>query len=139
MTELVEFDDLQQVEVLLRAGIELKFELSEDSEILNGSPVFARALSNLRDGLIAAVRSGPTPGKAQSYVDWYQLSGHSRRWSLIARRAISHPHWGELSTADLRQWIETLASPLRVDDDALASIKAAGDEIVTAADKKSCE
>lgn len=79
MAESVELDDLRQVEVLLRAGIELKFELSEDSEVLNGSPVFAKVLNRLRDGLISATRAGMTPGRAQSYVDWYQLSHHSHR------------------------------------------------------------
>ena len=130
MTELVEFDDLQQVEVLLRASIELKFELSDDAEMLNASPVFAKALNNLRDGLISAMRSGPTPGRTQSYVDWYQLSHHSHRWGLIARRAIMHPRWRELPEVDLRQWIETLAAPLAVDDEAFSAVKTAGNEIL---------
>ncbi|MFF2025434.1 hypothetical protein ACFVW2_26985 [Streptomyces sp. NPDC058171] len=87
MTELVEFDDFQQVELLLRAAMELKFELSEDDEILNGSPVYARALTCLREGLISGVRAGSVPGKAQSYVEWYRLSGHPHRAEVVARRA----------------------------------------------------
>ncbi|NDZ77156.1 hypothetical protein G3I19_01175 [Streptomyces sp. SID10853] len=130
MAELVEFDDLQQVEVLLRAGIELKFELSEDSEILNGSPVFAGALNSLRDGLIAAVRSGPSSGNAQSYVDWYQISAHPHRWVIITRRAVLHPHVRDLTTVEMRQWVETLAAPLAVDGESMEAIKAEVEKIL---------
>lgn len=130
MSELVEFDNFAQVEALLRAGIEFKFELSDDSDVLNGSPVYASALNHLREGLISGLRSSSMPGKAQMQADWYRLSQHPQCWSLIARRASLHPRWWELSAVDLRQWIETLAAPLTVHVEELASIKAAGDEFL---------
>ncbi|WP_197322085.1 hypothetical protein [Saccharomonospora sp. NB11] len=130
MSELIEFEDLVQIETLLRAGMELKFEVSGDESILNESPIYASALNRLRDGLISGLRSNHLAGKAQAVGDWYQLSYHRNRWDAIARRAISHPHWGELDPVDLREWIETLAAPLSVDDETMAAIKASADEIV---------
>ncbi len=130
MSELIEFDDFAQVEALLRAGMEFKFELSGDSDILNGSPVYASALNHLREGLLSGLRSSPTPGRAQVQADWYQLSRHRERWNMIARRAILHPRRQELSAADPRQWIETLAAPLSVDDETLEAIKAASEELL---------
>ena len=127
---LAAVDDFQQVEVLLRAGMELKYELSEDAEILNGSPVFARALDCLREGLISGVRASSIPGKAQSYVEWYRLSRHPHRWGVIARRVVSHPRWHDMSPAEVRQWVETVASPLSVDDEGLAAIKSAAEAIL---------
>ena len=130
MTELIEFDDFQQVVLLLRAAMTLKFELSEDDEILNGSPIYASALTCLREGLISGVRAGSVPGKAQSYAEWYRLSGHPHRWEVVARRAISHPRWHDLSPVEVRQWVETVASPLSVDDEGLAAVRSAAEEIL---------
>jgi hypothetical protein len=130
MSELVEFDDFAQVEVLLRAGMEFKFELSDDTDVLNGSPVYASALNHLREGLISGLRSSPTPGRAQKQADWYRLSQHQQRWGIIAQRAVLHPRWRELSTVELRQWVETLAAPLAVDDEGLESVKAAVEKIL---------
>ncbi|MGW5422551.1 hypothetical protein [Streptomyces sp. NPDC003943] len=130
MTEQVEFESRAQLEVLLRAGMELKFELSEDTDVLNGSPVYAAALNRLRESLISAWRSSSTPGKAEQQADWYRLARHEHRWPLIARRAVMHPRWRELHGADLVGWIETLAAPLAVDEEALAAVKAAGDELI---------
>lgn len=76
MSELIEFDTFAQVEVLLRAGMELKFEQSEGSEILNGSPIYASALNSLHEGLISVLCSSSTPGRAQNQADWYRLSHH---------------------------------------------------------------
>ncbi|MDK1472877.1 hypothetical protein QNO07_05435 [Streptomyces sp. 549] len=130
MSELIEFDDFTQVQALLRAGMELKFELSSDADVLNGSPIYASALNHLREGLISGIRSSDTPGRAQVLVDWYQLSGHRHRWDVIARRAVLHAEWGELNAIDLREWIETLAAPLSVDDKMAEVIKVLGDEII---------
>ncbi|MER5215890.1 hypothetical protein ABT063_36545 [Streptomyces sp. NPDC002838] len=130
MSARVEFDSLAEVEALLRAGIELKFELADDSALLNGSPVYATALHHLRDGLISGLRASSTPGKANAQADWYRLAEHPHRWPLVARRAALHPQWRDLSEAELRQWVETLAAPLVVDDETLAAVKAAGDEIL---------
>jgi hypothetical protein len=123
MSELIEFDDFAQVEALLRAGMELKFELSDDANVLNGSPIYASALNRLREGLISGLSASSTPTRAQGQADWYQLSHHRERWTLIARRAIAHPRWRELNASDLRQWIETLAAPLHVDEEALGALK----------------
>lgn len=125
MTESIEFDDFQQVELLLRAAMTLKFELSDDAEILNGSPIYARALTRLREGLISGVRASSKPGKAQSYVEWYRLSRHPHRWEVVARRVVSHPRWRDLPPAEVRPWVETVASPLSVDDEGLAAIRSA--------------
>ncbi|WP_447005927.1 hypothetical protein ACRAKI_05345 [Saccharothrix isguenensis] len=130
MSELVEFDDFAQVEALLRAGMELKFEYSDDTEVLNGSPIYASALNHLREGLISGLRSTSTPGQAEKQAAWYQLSHHRQRWAVVARRAVLHPRWRELDEVELRQWIETLAAPLAVDDDVLEAIKAAAEEVL---------
>ncbi|MFE2032491.1 hypothetical protein ACFXBB_04340 [Streptomyces scopuliridis] len=130
MSELIEFDDFAQVEALLRAGMEFKFELSDDSDILNGSPVYAAALNHLREGLISGLHASSTPTRAQVQADWYQISRHRERWNMIARRAILHPRWRDLNAVELRQWIEILAAPLSVNDEALEGIKAAGEEIL---------
>lgn len=124
MSELVEFDNFAQVETLLRAGMELKFELSDDADVLNGSPVYASALNHLREGLISGLRSSATPGRAQTYADWYRLSQHQHRWQLIARRAALHPRWHDLTAVEMLHWVETLAAPLAVDDEMLEVIKA---------------
>lgn len=129
MSELVEFDSFAQLEALLRAGMELKFELADDSDALIGSPIYASALSRLRDGLVSGLNSSSMPGKAQAQADWYRLSGHPHRWSLIARRAILHPDWRDLSESDRRHWVETLAAPLMVDDETFTAVKAASDEL----------
>jgi hypothetical protein len=130
MSELVEFDDFAQVEALLRAGMELKFELTDDSGVFNGSPVYASALNRLREGLISGLLSSPTPGRAQAQAqaDWYRLSGHPQRLAMVARRAVLHPRWRELDAVAMRQWIETLAAPLKVDDAALESVVAASEK-----------
>ena len=125
MSELVEFDNFAQVEMLLRAGMELKFELSEDTDVLNGSPVYASALNHLREGLISGLRSSSTPGRAQKQADWYRLSQHQHRWQIIAQRAVLHPRWQDLTEVEIRHWVETLAAPLTVDDGALEAIKVA--------------
>lgn len=130
MAELIEFDTIAQVEVLLRAGMEFKFEQSEDADILNGSPVYASALNRLREGLILALRSSSTPGRAQKQDDWYRLSHHPHRWEIIARRAVLHPRWRELDAVELRQWIETLSAPLTVDDETLKAIRTAAGELL---------
>src|SRR5882757_9849093 len=124
MSELVEFDNFAQVEMLLRAGMELKFELSDDADVLNGSPVYASALNHLREGLISGLRSSSTPGRAQKQADWYRLSQHQHRWRIIAQRASMHPRWRDLTAVEMRHWVETLAAPLTVDDGALEAIKA---------------
>ncbi|MCC4316589.1 hypothetical protein ABTY63_32000 [Streptomyces solisilvae] len=129
MSELVEFDNFAEVEALLRAGMELKFELSDDTDVLNGSPVYASALNRLREGLISGLRSSSTPGRAQKQADWYRLSQHQQRWGVIAQRAVLHPRWRELSAVELRQWVETLAAPLVVDYEGLEAIKTAAEEI----------
>jgi hypothetical protein len=128
MSELVEFDDFAQVEALLRAGMELKFELTDDSGVFIGSPVYASALNRLREGLISGLLSSPTPGRAQAQDDWYRLSGHPQRLAMVARRAVLHPRWRELDAVAMRQWIETLAAPLKVDDAALESVVAASEK-----------
>lgn len=130
MSELIEFDNLIQVETLLRAGMEIKFEISDDGNILNESPIYASALNRLREGLVSGLRSGCLNGKAQMVDDWYRLSYHRHRWGIIARRAISHPRWRELDSLELREWIETLAAPLVVDDGTLDAIKAAASELL---------
>jgi hypothetical protein len=132
MTELIEFDTFAQVEVLLRAGMEFKFkfERPDEADILNGSPVYASALNRLREGLILGLRSSSTPGRAQKQADWYRLSHHTHRWGIIAERAALHPRWRELNEIEMRQWIETLAAPLTVDDEVLEAIKAATEEIL---------
>ncbi len=130
MSELVEFDNFAQVEMLLRAGMELKFELSDDTDVLNGSPVYASALNRLREGLISGLRSSSTPGRAQKQADWYRLSQHQYRWRIIAHRAAMHPRWRDLTEAEMRHWVETLAAPLTVDDGALEAIKAAVEKML---------
>lgn len=130
MSELVEFDNFAQVEMLLRAGMELKFELSDDTDVLNGSPVYASALNRLREGLISGLRSSSTPGRAQKQADWYRLSQHQHRWRIIAPRAAMHPRWRDLTEAEMRHWVETLAAPLTVDDGALEAIKAAVEKML---------
>ncbi|WP_338898130.1 hypothetical protein WBG99_23030 [Streptomyces sp. TG1A-60] len=130
MSELVEFDNFAQVEMLLRAGMELKFELSGDADVLNGSPVYASALNHLREGLVSGLHSSSTPGRAQKQADWYRLSQHQHRWRLIARRAALHPRWRDLTAVEVRHWVETLAAPLAVDDGALEAIKAVVEEIL---------
>jgi len=130
MSELVEFDNFAQVEMLLRAGMELKFELSDDADVLNGSPVYASALNHLREGLISGLRSSSTPGRAQKQADWYRLSQHQHRWRIIAQRASMHPRWRDLTAVEMRHWVETLAAPLTVDDGALEAIKAAVEKML---------
>ncbi|MEE1926824.1 hypothetical protein V1J52_01270 [Streptomyces sp. TRM 70351] len=130
MSELVEFDDFAQMEMLLRAGMELKFVLSADADVLNGSPIYASALNHLREALISGLRSSSTPGRAQGQADWYQLSQHQHRWQLIARRVVLYPHWRDLTAGEMRDWIETLAAPLAVDDGTLEAIKAVAEEML---------
>lgn len=130
MTELIEFDDFKQVQALLKAGMELKFELAEDSDVLVGSPVYASALNRLREGLITGLRSGASLERARVQEGWYRLSGHPRRLATVARRAAMHPRWQDLDAVAKREWIETLAAPLAVDEGALESVVAAGGEII---------
>ncbi|MER7185705.1 hypothetical protein ABT404_40660 [Streptomyces hyaluromycini] len=130
MSELVEFDNFAQVEMLLRAGMELKFELSDDADVLNGSPVYASALNHLREGLISGLRSSSTPGQAQKKADWYRLSQHRHRWRLIARRAALHPGWRDLTAVEMRHWVEALAAPLAVDDGTLEAIRTVVEEML---------
>lgn len=118
------------MEVLLRAGMELKFEQSDDSEILNGSPIYASALNRLREGLISGLRSSSTPGRAQNQADWYRISHHPHRWGIIVQRAVLHPRWRDLDAVETRQWVETLAAPLVVDDESLEAIKVAVEEVL---------
>ena len=81
MTLRVDFDDALQIEVVLRAGLVLKYQLpeDEDSRTLNGSTVFAAALNRLRDGMIA----GAAPRTAAKLAQWYRLSGFPRWWPLV--------------------------------------------------------
>jgi hypothetical protein len=130
MSEIIEFESFAAVESLLRAGMELKFELSDDDALLNGSPVYAGALSSLREGLIEGLKSSALAGKAQTSSDWYLLSRHPQHWGVIARRSVLHPRWQNLSLADARRWIETLAAPLVVDDEGFASVRSAADTII---------
>ncbi|MER7762495.1 hypothetical protein [Streptomyces sp. NPDC097619] len=124
MSELLEFDDLAQVEVLLRAGMEFKFETPAPEGVLLGSPVYAASLARLRDGLQEALRTGPLPSRVKAHVEWYRLVGHPHRWAVLAERAAAHPRWHDLTEAEAREWLEALASPLTVDDEAYRGVRA---------------
>ncbi|WP_167305319.1 hypothetical protein [Saccharomonospora piscinae] len=128
MSELIEFDDYHQVTVLLRAGIELKFELSDDENIMNGSSIYAAALNNLREGWLQGLRATSTPRGVQAKADWYQLSQQPERFEIVARRVITLPRWRERDAVDFREWVEALAAPFTVDDETLEAIKAAAEE-----------
>lgn len=123
MPELIEFDNFAEVETLLRAGMELKFELAEDSDVLNGSPVYASALNRLREGLISGLHSSLTPDRAEKEREWYRLSNHRHRWQIIARRAAMHPLWRDLTAVEVLSWVETIAAPLTVDYLALEAVE----------------
>ena len=123
MSELVEFDDLNQLKVLLRAGVELKFHISNGSDVINGSSVYAAALGNVREALIEGLRYNSMVGKAQAEAEWYRLGGDPRVFGIIARRASLHPRWRELDEFELRDWIEALASPFVVGDEVFEAIR----------------
>ncbi|MFD5974310.1 hypothetical protein [Streptomyces bacillaris] len=127
MSELVEFEDLAQVEVLLRAGMELKFEAPDADGVLLGSPVYAAALARLRDGLREALRTGPLQGRVKAHDEWYRLAGHPHRWAVLAERAAAHPRWHGLTGSEAREYVEALASPLTVDDEAYRAVRALTD------------
>ncbi|WP_155984672.1 hypothetical protein [Saccharomonospora piscinae] len=128
MSELIEFDDFHQIRSLLRAGIELKFELSEGGHVLDGSPIYAAALNNLREGWLQGLRATLTPREVQAKADWYQLSQHRERFEIVARRVTRLPGWRERDAVDFREWVEALAAPFTVDDETLETIKAAAEE-----------
>ncbi|WP_167305320.1 hypothetical protein [Saccharomonospora piscinae] len=128
MSELIEFDDYHQVQLLLRAGIELKFELSDDENIMNGSSIYAAALNNLREGWLQGLRATSTPRGVQFVASWYQLSQNRENFKIVARRVTRLPGWRERDAVDFREWVEVLAAPLTVDDETLEAIKAAAEE-----------
>ncbi|MFE1099388.1 hypothetical protein ACFW4K_02645 [Nocardiopsis alba] len=130
MPESVDFDDLLQMEVLLRASMEFKFGISGDAEIFHESPVYASALNHVRESLISGLRSSSTPGKTQGYVELYRLSRFEQLWEGVARRASSHPRWHELGTDEMRQHVETIAAPLTVDDEMMEIIKTEAEKII---------
>lgn len=118
----VELEDVSEVKVLLRAGIELKFDLAGDANALVGSPIYASVLNRLRDLMIEEVCSKSSSHPAQELADWYRLSLHEQRCEIVARRVPLHPRWRKLNTVELREWVETLAAPLVVDDEGLAAV-----------------
>ena len=123
MSELVEFDDLAQLRVLLRAAMVLKFDIPEASAgPLAGSPVFASAVHRLRNALVAALESTGSSAAARTEAGWYRLAEHPHQWELLARRASNHPRWAELDGKARRDWVETLAAPLVVDEESLTAI-----------------
>lgn len=130
MSELVEFGSFAEIKALLRAAMELKFELPHGSDLLDGSPIYASALNNLREALTSGVRSSSVPGPAQSIEDWYRLSNHRHRWSIIARKAGLSLHWREFSSEDQDQLIGIIAAPLVVDEESLAAIRLEVDSLI---------
>jgi hypothetical protein len=129
VSELVEFESFSEIEVLLRAAIELKFESAHGSDLLDGSSVYASALSNLRNGLISGIRSSASPGRAQSLEEWYRLSNHRHRWSIIARKAGTSPRWREFSREEKDQFVGVIAAPLSMDQESLEVIRLEADSL----------
>ncbi|WP_037577627.1 hypothetical protein [Phaeacidiphilus oryzae] len=123
MAELLEFDDLAQVESLLKASITFKFDGTEEAQIFVMSPIYGAALGRLRDGLFDAMRSGGESGKIERVSAWYRLSHHTHRWHFVVRSAKAHPKWGVMDAAERREWVEVVASPFTVDDDVFAEIE----------------
>jgi hypothetical protein len=123
VAELVEFDDLIQVESLLKASIVFKFDGLEEAQIFVMSPIYGAALGRLRDGLIEATRSNGDFGKAERAVAWYRLGHQEHRWRFVARSARMHPKWSSMDSAARREWVESVASPFTVDDDVFAEIE----------------
>jgi hypothetical protein len=131
MSVLIELESMNQLEVLLRAGMVVKFEKADESELLIGSPVYAAALTVLRDSLIEELRSSGSAGLAQRQIDWYRIAQHPHLWAVVASRAASHPRWGELDESDRLSWVETLAAPLTVDRQAFSSIQSMVDDLLS--------
>lgn len=131
MSILIEFGSATELEALLRAAMVVKFEQSNESELLAGSPVFASAVGTVRDTLIEELRTSGSGGSAQRQADWYQLAHHPQLWAVVAVRAASHPRWRELNEVGRLSWIETLAAPLTVDYQTFSSIQAMAEDSST--------
>jgi hypothetical protein len=123
VAELLEFDDLAQVESLLKASITFKFDGTEEAQIFVMSPIYGAALGRLRDGLFEAMRSGSEADKVKRVSAWYRLGHHTHRWQFVARSARMHPKWSGMDPAERREWVETVASPFTVDDNVFAEIE----------------
>ncbi|MEV6873318.1 hypothetical protein [Amycolatopsis sp. NPDC051128] len=130
MSVLIELESTNQLEALLRAGMLVKFERADESELLIGSPVYAAALAVLRDSLIEELRSSGSAGHSQRQAAWYQIARHPHLWAVVASRAASHPRWRELGESDRLSWVETLAAPLTVDRQTFSSIQLMVDDLV---------
>lgn len=123
MGDLIEFDDLNQLEALLRAGIAFKFDAANEDEALAGSPFLSDALDRILNGLVEGCRERGDGAKADKYSSWYTLSRHVHRWDFVARRASRYPGWVDLSALDRRRIVTQIAAPFTVDDSTYARIE----------------
>ena len=124
MSELAEFDDLNQLKSLLHAGVEFKFHISDGLSVLDGSPIYAAALGNIREALIEGLRYNSRLEEARAQAELYQLGRNSRIFNLVVRRVYSYPRWREFDEFELRDWIGALASPFVVDNEVFEAIRA---------------
>jgi hypothetical protein len=122
MSELIEFDDFLQVELLVRAAVLLKFGDADELEMLAGSPIFGHAVQHLRRGLVDGLRESGSPGKSEKLDKWYQLSFHVNKWDAVARRVAMHPKWNLLSVEERKEYVSNISAPLSVDEPTFNSI-----------------
>lgn len=124
----LEFADVAEAEALLRGVVAFKFSNTEESDMYVGSPPFAGAARNLFAGVVRAHEESENTSRAESWRRTYDLTRNEPVFTFVARYAARHPRWETLSDAERRDWVETVASPYLVDDDAATRLIAAVDD-----------
>jgi hypothetical protein len=96
VSELAEFGDLSEMEALLRASILFKFEGGPEAKMFGSSPIYNSALIRLRDAILDASHQSKSQRSIQNLMDWYRLSSHPHRQSVIVDYAATKPDWRKL-------------------------------------------
>jgi hypothetical protein len=114
----VEFSDAKEAETLLRAAVLFKFEGGEEAGVFTGSPVFAKGVRSLLDAVAESARSREGADRAEKWRAIYRLDGHRERWEFVAGYAARHPGWRSMTAAERDDWIDTVAAPYWLNEEA---------------------
>jgi hypothetical protein len=120
MTASVQFGDIQELETAFRAAVLFKFGNSRDADVFLGSPVMARALTQMLNAIQEHWSSAGHPRRAESWRDLYAVSKAERHAVLIASYAPRHPKWDAMTRREQLEWLQVIASPYRLDDSGVA-------------------
>jgi hypothetical protein len=120
MVANLQFDDIQELEAAFRATVIFKFGGSRDSDVFLGSPVFARALTQMLDAIEEYWSSAGDLRRADSWRKIYVISKAERHVDLIAAYAPRHPEWESITRHEQLEWLSILSAPYKIDDPGVA-------------------